>query len=731
MELKNNLSVEELGYEFLSVRSVNVCKAAGLDNLEKIILYFNTYGGFQQLKNCGRKSEKELLNVCEIYGNTQDGDRIEKLSNDVLLKIVSFEPKKIAILNTYFEFLTSKLEVRSQNGLRKLSKELNSQEIFEKIFAFGFRFIDIQNIGTGTIKELDKFKLSISEFIQLLYNADANALNSKYLSLLISTTFDKLTFNFEEIVNTEIIENNKIKVFRLIDYLIKTENIFNENDRKIFFALFTLEEFESSLNSKLDLGQERIRQLSVNLRDNIKTYLSFIANFEIEDVFNYGVNNQNILNVIDEDLCGKINRSESVNFNQGLYGLLFELLNRRTHQMFGYADFLSGDGRKINKTKYKNVYLIEVNVICSFDFSSFFRDIYARKNEKIIKTYAVNFYEYMMGFSKDESTENFEMIATVCEQILLLEFGLELTKDNKLEFPQNTKTPIKDLIFEILESSSEPLTIEQIQNALEEIGYNGNVNTDFIRSILNRNKDEFIYFGFSNNRNGTYGLSKWQLEKDNIKGGSIRELVIEYLSNELEPKHITEILEYILFYRPDTNESSLRTNIKADEAKRFVFYKGNFVGLKNKNYALGTDSLSFSNIPGSAFTREFLKKMNWWHIDDVVNFYVGEYANNEINVKSILQKKIANKELILTSDNRIVVSNVLPEIITNSGNKIEEIQDERLTKILYPLLKSNRILEGVSRCIEFYDGKYSDMLFKDWFRLVSSLHFEILNKDMD
>lgn len=729
MELENNLSLQELSYEFLSVRSINVCKAAGLNNLEDIIMYFNVYKGFQHLKNCGRKSETELMSVCEVYGNHSNSDNIVIMSNDVLLKIVSFEPKKIGILNTYFYFLFSKIEVRSQNGLRKLSDNLNSQEIIEKIFAFGFKFIDLQNIGAGTIKELDKFKSSLFDFIEFLHTADANALNAKYLMLLVSTTFDKLPNNFEEILNAEIIENNKIKVFRLIAYLIKSENIFTESDSKIFSSLFTSGEIDSNLNLILDIGQERIRQLTNKLRENIKTHFSFIANFAIDDVVNYGINDQNIVNVIDGTLCNTINIKEYANFNKSFYGLLFEVLNCRTHKLFGYTNFLSGDSRKINKVKYRNVYLIDVEIFDVFDFDAFFRNVYSKTTQKITKTYAVNFNEYLMAFSSSGNIENFEMVATVCEQILSLEFKLSITTDNKLEFIQNAESPTKDLIFDILEFASEPLTIEQIQIGLEENGYTGKLYADFIRSVINRNKEEFIYFGFSNNRSGTYGLSKWQLEKDNIKGGSIRELVIEYLLAESQPKHVTEILEYILFYRPDTNESSLRSNIKADESKRFVFYKGNFVGLKNKKYASNVDALDFSNIPGSAFTREFIKKMNWWYFDDVVNFYVSEYANNEINVKSILQKKIANKELILTSDNRIVVSNVLPEIILSDSNKLDVIRDEKLIEILHPLLKGNRILEGVSQCIEYYTGKYSNMQFKDWFRLVNLLHYDILNKD--
>jgi hypothetical protein len=49
-------------------------------------------------------------------------------------------------------------------------------------------------------------------------------------------------------------------------------------------------------------------------------------------------------------------------------------------------------------------------------------------------------------------------------------------------------------------------------------------------------------------------------------------------------KHISEIVEYVIQFRPDTNEKSVLNNIKVDESKKFHFFKKAFVGLVSKKY---------------------------------------------------------------------------------------------------------------------------------------------------
>ena len=119
---------------------------------------------------------------------------------------------------------------------------------------------------------------------------------------------------------------------------------------------------------------------------------------------------------------------------------------------------------------------------------------------------------------------------------------------------------------------------------------------------MNTQKELFISFG----RSSVYGLRKWESEKENIKGGTMTSLTEEYLLKEDNPKHISEILQYILPYRPHTNEYSLLTNLKNKANTKFCFYNSCFVGLKSKKYPL--NATKFKRLNGPHFSwMEFRK----------------------------------------------------------------------------------------------------------------------------
>lgn len=61
--------------------------------------------------------------------------------------------------------------------------------------------------------------------------------------------------------------------------------------------------------------------------------------------------------------------------------------------------------------------------------------------------------------------------------------------------------------------------------------------------------------------------------------------------------------------------------------------------------------------------------------------------------------------------------------------KLSKILDNKLLSIIRPLLKQNRVLECVSICEKYFEGKYLEMKFRDWFNLVNELYREISSED--
>jgi hypothetical protein len=103
---------------------------------------------------------------------------------------------------------------------------------------------------------------------------------------------------------------------------------------------------------------------------------------------------------------------------------------------------------------------------------------------------------------------------------------------------------------------------------------------DLLRRIFGKEKGVFIYFG----RTSTYGLAEWEQTQEAIKGGTIRSIIEGYLESFEEPKHISELAEYVSQYRPKSSFHSIHTNLQFDKSNRFKEFKGGFWGLTSKNY---------------------------------------------------------------------------------------------------------------------------------------------------
>jgi len=98
---------------------------------------------------------------------------------------------------------------------------------------------------------------------------------------------------------------------------------------------------------------------------------------------------------------------------------------------------------------------------------------------------------------------------------------------------------------------------------------------------MHNHQELFICYG----RKSLYGLRKWENEKVNIKGGSIVYFAYEYIMQKNDPVHISEITQYIIQYRPDTNRKSIMSNITGNGKNRFICFKNSFIGISNRYYS--------------------------------------------------------------------------------------------------------------------------------------------------
>lgn len=664
-----NKHIEYLTFK-LSVRARNGLQSVfngtpqAIELIDKIC---SSTFSFRTIRNIGDKTVTELDNFTESLllflkkFQLQDGgtNTVENIRPTIITdfdesfgKIINdFNPFKKAALNRHIEYLISNLKIRARNGITQFFGEaFTAKEIIDTIYSYSFDFQDIKNIGSKTVSELNSFKADISSFIETLRFIEDDRLSREYTKLIVKTTFSNLPINFNEQFENVFDNTGKIKLFKLIYFLIQNGHILKQKEKMLFYFLYT-ESCTKSLEqiaTELDIGKERIRQLRIIFESEVQDYFRFILSFNSQDLVTYSISTDTCFKIINKDFTQKINTAEDVKFNFLFYSIIFGLFLENSHSVLGNDETISGKGNYSNTIRYKNCYLIEETLFNSFSFETFAHDVNANLSNRITQTYALHFEGYLHQFIAPEGRQHLTSIKETCEAILYNEFDLVVNNEGYIVFERNVRKTLPEYTFEILEELGEMTKVEDIVKAINNKYPDLDTNEQSIRATLQREKDLYIYIG----RTSTYGLKKWELKNKNLKGGTIRDIAEEYLEKYDTPQHTYDIVNYVKQYR-NTSGTSIFRNIQAEDKNRFVFFEGGYIGLKSKSYA-PSDTI-FKRVAGTNFRVDILKKFNGWNYDKLVTYYVNTHNYTPVQVISLLETKIQKGEIILNDNNTITI----------------------------------------------------------------------------
>lgn len=664
-----NKHIEFLTFK-LSVRARNGLQSLFNGTPETIQLIdkvFSSAFSFRTIRNIGDKTVSELDSFTETLLLFLKKFQLQDTSSTIVenirptiitdldesfAKIINkFNPFKKAALNRHIEYLISNLKIRARNGITQFFGEtFTAKEIIETIYSYSFDFQDIKNIGSKTVSELNDFKADISSFIETLRFIEDDHLSREYAKLIVKTTFSNLPINFNEQFDAVFDNTGKIKLFKLIYFLIKNGHILKQKEKQLFYFLYT-ESFSKSLEQiaiELDLGKERLRQIKILFENEVQDYFRFILNFSSQDLVSFSIPPDTHFKIIDKEFAEKVNTAEDVKFNILFYSIIFGLFLENSHSVLGDDENISGQGNYPTTIRYKNCYIIEKILFHSFNFETFVNDVNVNLSTRITETYALHFEGYLLQFITAEGKQYLSSIKEACEAILYNEFDLVVSNEGYIVFERNVKKPLVHYTVEILETFGQMTKVEDITNAIKEKYPELDINEQSVRSTLQREKKLFIYIG----RTSTYGLKKWELENKALKGGTIRDIAEEYLEKYDTPQHTYDIVNYVKQYR-DTSGTSIFRNIQAEDKNRFVFFEGGYIGLKSKKYA-PSDTV-FKRVAGTNFRTEVLRKFNGWNYDKLVTHYVNTHNYTPVQVISLFETKIQIGEIILNDNNTITI----------------------------------------------------------------------------
>ena len=625
------MTIEDIYFsEDISVRSFNVCNDNDLKDLTAILKHYLKYSTFGNLRNCGRKSNEELTALCLKYKNYESNHFAEPIKAEIKLvtTIDNFTRTQREIVNSFIEINSNNLSNRSKNAITNfLNGNLKIRNISERILTNDrFNFQDIKNVGTKTVTELKSFIHTITEFIEKV--AEVEGEND--LVALRNRFFIEKTFSISSIPN-EILESQSI--FSLVDFLISKDAIFDKNENIIFQKAFKIYDKQPELTlddiaEEINISRERVRQIRKSIVENIFNSLQFTRNIEDDLYQKYNIAQTQLLINIEDDLNNLINDVNKTNFSNEFNSFIIYTYISDKFDLIGEIEdvLLPKYFNSRERHNWDNFYLVNKKISCLFNFIDFANDLDKRSSERIEESYIFNFKSYLLSFLTSTNLDVINNISEVAEKILNIEFGIYIDTNDNIKFTRNSLKQAHEYAYEALKLLGKPSKVNEITKKVEELHPDYETNEAKVRASMKRDNG-FVPIG----RRSIFGLKEWENELENFKGGTIRQIVAEYLSNCSSPQNYSDITSYVLQFRPKTNEHSIIQNIKLDESKTFIFFKNSFVGLLSKTYDKTFVSMTNSETIKESWEDRYTKLSEFLALNNRLPFSSG-CPENEIKL---------------------------------------------------------------------------------------------------
>ena len=540
---------------FYSVRTNNILRAlmekfpdkqSFLDTFIKM-----SHKEIAALHNCGRKSVAEILAIQIILNPDHVGQNTET---------PEFVPRTLpSNIDILLPLVMPRLEVlsaRARNGFIIFLEENHNSlsTVYAAVTNPKFNPVKLKNVGRSTAEEFMGLINGITEFLESF--SDEQAVEEA-VTIFSTRTLDDLLIPAEaqdEIRNLE----TSLGYFPLFAAIKAYLEGLEGEEKTIFDGCIITHEDQSLLDRNdvaaiVGLSPERVRQKRNKMIESLSAYFSTYRTFGFVDKCPYNYQ----MRRINEEINAKEGTDFTLHFVNWVLASTFEEISsvgEVVKTLTGYYD------------KHFFICLVPTDLCQYMDFGAFIEDVEARNTEKRINEEKVSLLSLINSHLKAKyCEEEMPAIETACRSILFLHFPVEIDFGQVI-FKPNARKNNPIIAEEIIRAAGHPLTLEEIYDEFiyqyperytELNSFRGNIS----------NNSNIIPIG----RTSTYTLAEW--ESDEHKGGSIRSIVIEYLSQqELPIAPIPEIIEYVCKFRPTTDEKNIVSNISLDKSGQFAFY---------------------------------------------------------------------------------------------------------------------------------------------------------------
>jgi hypothetical protein len=576
----------------LSTRARNTLQDILNNGNDYIIEILLDQSKIRRLKRVGLKTEIELINFCmQILIEIKDAKILEKdhlkesdessssdvknvnqLINENTQHLKPFREHIVAFLTHTAETLPT----RAANGIRKVLKK-----DFDELccYLIGSReILSIEGIGKRHENEIKKtFNSCLKHIDSLLDNnfqkkavfkKEAVFRDDQNLFVKLSKFFIDEDNVFAFLNRVKQKGSGFIPLYSLICEILKSNFFLKKRERNIFFhsiGLFEYKKLEKKvIASKYGLSKERVRQILEKANRDIyskkrsfltsKRFPEILSNYELYD----GLFEDIIF--VNPSFVEKINRIENANFSFNDVLFITTLLPDNLYKNLNNLVF--------EKTEY---FFIKKDLLDIFNFGNFMTDMKEKVDAKRETRLELDFEGYLLSFMQKRDIQALNRLKPICEELIFKRFGMTVSADNTLIFDIN-KNVLRSVIYDILKEKRFPMNISEIIEQLKVRLPEHEVSDGNIRATILRFK-EFGTIG----RESTYYLKEW----NHVKGGTMGDLVVEFLNERNGIAHISTISNYIVKYRK-TTQYNIMNNLKLDSRRRFAFQANGYVRLNGK-----------------------------------------------------------------------------------------------------------------------------------------------------
>ena len=566
----------------ISVRAFNICETLDLVTVRDLHDYIMKHKDFRNVRNCGSKTNKELLELHKLFYTDAFAEEAPEKPID----------KQSVISKQSFEFLVSgefdRLSVRAQNALMNfMDQQLPTKEFVKENFIDRtFSPSKLRNVGRKTVIELDEF---IKKLISIYYKADNDEISS--LEIARIELQDLLGFNVSEEFYLDKYASKQFpllafsaKYFNEILDLESLEGYVLQNHFQMLENVFTLEE----LGNKFKLTRERVRQKREKAHLKARSVFSRLSVLIPRTDYESSIIEKKFISLpdgIENEQFKEEIENVGIIFSAFILGVLFG----KTHYSISPNDKIERPEKIQFYETYKSFkkisgsYLISSEVVKKHDLLNFMSTVLAQLSARSEEdqTYEIELLK---------STNYIGELEFILSRIMEEEFELNVVGGRYI-IKRNAAKRVFEYAHEALEKIGKPAHVTEIIATILKDYPDFESSETSIKAAMGHNKDLFIYFG----RSSTFGLKIWEDQYQNIKGGTIRDIVEEFLEQYNEPCHASAIAEYVNKYRK-TEEHSIINNLKMSGDKRFVFLKDGYIGLTSKNYEKNSSKFKLQNI---------------------------------------------------------------------------------------------------------------------------------------